>query len=261
MFVTSGPPLSRKKKGSLKQKKSQNKLNPLQLKQKLLSDVNDLIPIAPQFKQFDPVHTYSFPLGGYGPYLCTQGVCGQLTHFYPATYHAIDFRCPVGTPVIAVANGTIVNIKDDNNTSGIHVNNLFLWNSVTLEMADGSGFAEYVHIKNGSIRVRVGQEVVKGQILCESGDVGFCPEPHLHFQIQNTLDNKAPTLKFAFKRENTNNDSQSFFPIAGQYYTSNGLMEKNLAEKLLTETQMVWEATAMHSFICALIIQYKGGNQ
>ena len=41
---------------------------------------------------------------------------------------------------------------------------------------------EYVHIKPGSCRVKEGDTVSQGQHLCDSGDVGFCPSPHLHIQ-------------------------------------------------------------------------------
>jgi hypothetical protein len=35
------------------------------------------------------------------PFLCSQGCNGLFTHFYPATKHAIDLECPVGTAVLA----------------------------------------------------------------------------------------------------------------------------------------------------------------
>merc|ERR1712046_15302 len=56
----------------------------------------------------------NFPLGGEGPYLCTQGMGGSLTHFFAASYHAIDFRCDEGTPLLAVADGVVTDVQDDN---------------------------------------------------------------------------------------------------------------------------------------------------
>jgi murein DD-endopeptidase MepM/ murein hydrolase activator NlpD len=46
-------------------------------------------------------------------------------------------------------------------------------------------FIEYVHIKQSSASVKVGDRVVTGQPLCLSGDVGFCPSPHLHIQVRS----------------------------------------------------------------------------
>jgi murein DD-endopeptidase MepM/ murein hydrolase activator NlpD len=68
-------------------------------------------------------------------FLCTQGVGGQLTHFFAGNLHAIDFRCPVGTPIVAVGNGTIIDVQTKNTAlSGIAVSNLFNWNSILLQI-------------------------------------------------------------------------------------------------------------------------------
>jgi len=50
-----------------------------------------------------------------------QGACGQFTHYYSATLHAIDLECPVGTPVLSVADGTVISVKDESLVGGIHV--------------------------------------------------------------------------------------------------------------------------------------------
>ena len=63
-----------------------------------------------------------------------------------------------------------------------HVDNLFKWNSVILKLATGH-FVEYVHIKKSSAAVAPGDRVTAGQPICLSGDVGFCPSPHLHIQV------------------------------------------------------------------------------
>ena len=51
-----------------------------------------------------------FPVGGAGPFLCTQGEGGALTHFFSGNLHAVDFRCAVGTPLLAVRAGTVVEV-------------------------------------------------------------------------------------------------------------------------------------------------------
>ena len=95
--------------------------------------------------------------------------------FFQATRHAIDLECPVSTPVLAVADGTVVEVKQDNVVSGIHASNLYKWNSIMLKLDDGQ-FVEYVHIETNSAIVKVGDHVQRGHI-CNSGDVGFCPPP------------------------------------------------------------------------------------
>jgi hypothetical protein len=188
----------------------------------LFSDVSDLWP-HPHPDRFDPKHTFAFPLpaldtdGKRRDYLCSQGMCGALTHFFPQTLHAVDFRCPVGTPVLAIGAGVITELSQANTVSGIHVSNLYTWNSLTVRMADNV-FVDYVHVKAGSARVAVGDEVLVGQMLCESGEAGFCPEPHLHIQVSLSDDPKAPTEKFAIQAPG----GESFIPTAGAWYSASG---------------------------------------
>jgi len=165
------------------------------------------------------------------PILCSQGFCGCFTHFFKATLHAIDLECPVDTPVLAISDGVVVEIKQDNIVGGIHASNLYKWNSIMLKLDDGR-FVEYVHIKANSVLVHVGDVVKRGQHICSSGDVGFCPRPHLHIQMHNTDAKDAPTIPFGFKRYAPDTKDSNiildqgdvyFIPEAGQYYTENGL--------------------------------------
>ena len=168
-------------------------------------------------ESFDPAHTYAFPLGGAGPYLCTQGVDGAFTHFFAGTHHAVDFRCPVGTPVLSVAAGRVSEVRMSNTCGGMHVRNLFKWNSVMVAHQDGT-FAEYVHLKHGSARVAVGDDVAEGAHLADSGDVGFAPEPHLHLQLARSAATDAPTLRFALRDA----AGAPYEPQAGRYYSRAG---------------------------------------
>lgn len=136
-----------------------------------------------------PLH----PLLSDTPLLCTQAAGGGFTHFaHPSTYYAIDFRCPVGTPVVSVLPGTVVEVRVcDLHVTGARVTHLFSWNSILIRREEDSPgeedkrdvYVEYVHIHHEGIRVKVGDRVERGDVLCLSGDAGFCPEPHLHLQV------------------------------------------------------------------------------
>jgi murein DD-endopeptidase MepM/ murein hydrolase activator NlpD len=53
-------------------------------------------------------------------------------------------------------------------------------------MEIGNGlFAFYAHMQPGSLRVKVGDKVARGQVLGLLGNTGNSSEPHLHFQICN----------------------------------------------------------------------------
>ncbi|CAJ1441562.1 unnamed protein product [Effrenium voratum] len=129
---------------------------------------------------------FGFPLPEeFGPYLCTQGVGGHLTHFFPESYHAIDFRCANHTPVLSIGDGVVKEIAESHKCGGIHAAHLAVWNSISVLLASGI-VVEYLHTLPGSARVKVGEEVRRGQVLCESGDIGFAPEPRLGANLRRS---------------------------------------------------------------------------
>ena len=166
-----------------------------------------------------------FPLQG-GPFLCTQGEGGQLTHFFSGNLHAIDFQCPVGTPLLAVGSGVVVEAKDNHCLTGVAVSNLYEWNSILIQLDDNGGenddahtnqplFVEYVHI--ASATVQKGDRVSQGQVIGTSGSVGFSPEPHLHFAAYRSSEPTAPTVRVRFQGKDT-----VFLPAAGSFYDATG---------------------------------------
>lgn len=104
----------------------------------------ELLPHPDPTPESAAARFHQFPLGGSGPFLCTQGVGGRLTHFFPESYHAFDLRCPVGTPLLAIADGEIVEVMHDTRCTGIHCDNLTEWNSIALRVDDI--VVEYLHL-------------------------------------------------------------------------------------------------------------------
>ncbi|CAJ1966835.1 unnamed protein product [Cylindrotheca closterium] len=159
-----------------------------------------------------------FPLEG-GPFLCTQGENGTLTHFFSGNLHAIDFRCNVGTPLLAAADGVVMEANDNNTLTGVAVSNLFSWNSIMIKVdhEEGGGeandplYIEYVHIQKANLKK--GDRVTRGQVIGASGSVGFSPEPHLHFSAFRSSDPIAPTVRVKFQGTRENVD---FLPKAGK---------------------------------------------
>ncbi len=177
----------------------------------LFSHVSELPEIAaPGSTQ----HRFGFPLLG-GPFLCSQGRDGQLSHFGVQRF-AVDLECEPGTVVVAVGDGQILEVRDSEQCSGSHAENLFHWNSIILQLA-GSVVVEYVHIRTGSAKVKAGERVFRGQPLCETGNIGFCPVPHLHFQCHDSSECDAPTVPFEFE---TDDGGVVFEPKCGKFYSS-----------------------------------------
>lgn len=111
------------------------------------------------------------------PYGSTRG--GALR---PHT--GVEFVVPTGTPVLAVASGTVVVAGDDLTVAyGPQTNfygNLVI---VQLDTNDGSAlFALYGHLSE--VSVEVGQRVATGDLLGLSGSSGVADGPHVHLEVR-----------------------------------------------------------------------------
>ncbi|SFS15173.1 Peptidase family M23 [Dyella sp. OK004] len=98
-----------------------------------------------------------------------------------------------GADVLAVADGVVRSTRDDEQEhqplspqpepSSLTTNGLF-GNYVMLEIAPGI-FAGYAHLQRGSLKVKPGDKVHRGQPLAHLGQSGNSAAPHLHFQLAN----------------------------------------------------------------------------
>jgi murein DD-endopeptidase MepM/ murein hydrolase activator NlpD len=62
-----------------------------------------------------------------------------------------------------------------------------LGNYVVIRHAGGE-FSHYGHLKQGSVRVKAGDTVTRGQTIGQLGQTGNTTEPHLHFQLTDGPD-------------------------------------------------------------------------
>jgi hypothetical protein len=101
-------------------------------------------------------------------------------------------------PCDAVVEMAIDGVPDNvpGETNPIHLTG----NTVVLK----TGAGEYVlmcHLMEGSVRVKKGERVTRGQDLGKCGNSGNSTEPHLHLQLQNTRDlHKATGARLLFNR-------------------------------------------------------------
>jgi hypothetical protein len=97
-----------------------------------------------------------------------------------------------GADVLAVADATVARIKDGipENTAGEDPNaapitdDAELGNYLILDLGGGN-YCLYAHLQQGSLRVKAGDRVKRGQTLGLLGNSGSSSEPHLHFQVMN----------------------------------------------------------------------------
>ncbi len=97
-----------------------------------------------------------------------------------------DYYC-YDKNVVAPSDGTVVAVVDniDDNIVG-DVNLLQNWgNSIVIKHTEYL-YSQVSHLKKGSIVVKKGMVVKKGDLLAHCGNSGRSPYPHLHFQLQAT---------------------------------------------------------------------------
>ena len=102
-----------------------------------------------------------------------------------------------GSEVLAVADGTVTAILDGQNANApgvlpaedpvlapkLTVNNVD-GNHIVLNIGNGA-YAFYAHLIKGSLRVKPGDKVTKGQVIAKLGNTGNANASHLHFQVMN----------------------------------------------------------------------------
>jgi murein DD-endopeptidase MepM/ murein hydrolase activator NlpD len=124
-----------------------------------------------------------------------------------------------GQPLYAPCAGVVVEAIDGlkDNVPG-EMNKMYIpGNTVVIKAAD----SEYVflcHFRQGSIKVKGGQKVVKGDLLGQCGNSGNSSEPHLHYHLQDGPDiNTAIGKKMYFDRLKVNDiQKQDYSPVKAE---------------------------------------------
>lgn len=98
----------------------------------------------------------------------------KLGKMWSKGYHTgVDFAVPVGTPVLAVADGKIENANWGK-----------AYGNQVVQKVEG-GWVIYAHLN--AVRAKSGAIVKAGQIVGESGNTGNSSAPHLHFELRNNI--------------------------------------------------------------------------
>ncbi|MBN1283022.1 MAG: M23 family metallopeptidase [Proteobacteria bacterium] len=104
-----------------------------------------------------------------------------------------------GEDVLAMADGTVVEVVEGIHDSQIGIDNSFGGAGNTVVINHGNGeHSTSVHLKQGSILVRAGDKVKRGQVIAKVGN-SASTIPHLHVQLQNSgVLCAADSLRFGF---------------------------------------------------------------
>jgi murein DD-endopeptidase MepM/ murein hydrolase activator NlpD len=98
-------------------------------------------------------------------------------------HRGIDISAPVGTPIWAVADGTVITAEWDNSYG----------NFVEIRHGDGT-VTLYAHADK--LFVAKGQQVKQGEAIAAVGSTGRSSGPHLHFEV--LPDGKIPVDPMAY---------------------------------------------------------------
>lgn len=95
-------------------------------------------------------------------------------------HEGIDMRAPIGTPVMAAADGEVMYAGDRVRGYG---------NMVVIQHA-GDLVTVYAH--NSLLLVHVGDRISAGQEISRVGDTGHATGPHLHFEVRRKQEPQDP---------------------------------------------------------------------
>jgi hypothetical protein len=74
-------------------------------------------------------------------------------------------------------------------------------NYLVIALPDSGAFVALVHLRAGSIRVAIGDEVREGQPIADCGNSGNSTQPHVHVQVMDSQDlSAARGVPMAFRR-------------------------------------------------------------
>lgn len=116
-----------------------------------------------------------YSVGHMGSY--ADGADGHGSHV------GVDIRVPQGTPVLAIANGIVTDVRNDAGGFGLFI----VIKHPRMPDVDNPGevialHSVYAHLSAQD--VAKGDIVKKGQVIGKSGQTGFATGPHLHFSLE-----------------------------------------------------------------------------
>lgn len=152
-----------------------------------------------------------------GTWICTQGHEGGPTH-QGLWKHGFDFEVQDSSgrpyknegkeltdylcyrlPILACADGQVVKTIDHIPENPVGDPNLnHNWGNLVLIRHGFSLFSMVCHLAEGSLKVKEGDFVRRGEVIGLCGNSGRSLTPHLHFQLQNTGKVGAPTIHSEF---------------------------------------------------------------
>lgn len=145
--------------------------------------------------KMDTSYVYDLPFKPQKSIYISQGYFGKRTH---QGQRALDFKLPIGTDIHAAREGVVIKVVDTNTRTCYKKGCEKYNNEIIIYHNDGS-FSAYAHLDTNTAKVKVGQKVLKGQLIAKSGNIGYSSGPHLHFCVYTPQLNKRRFYETKFK--------------------------------------------------------------
>jgi murein DD-endopeptidase MepM/ murein hydrolase activator NlpD len=88
-------------------------------------------------------------------------------------HNGVDFRAPMGTPILAAGDGTVEKIDFETG-----------YGKYVRIRHDGGYETTYAHIASTPRDLRVGQRVAQGEVIAYVGSTGYSTGPHLYYELR-----------------------------------------------------------------------------
>lgn len=159
----------------------------------------------------EPDTDYVYRLPYSGKFRLMQGYDGSFSH---KGKNALDFQMPERSKILAAREGVVVGLEQKFTKGGVDPFYYDKANYISILHEDGT-LARYLHLIKNGVRVKLGENVKRGQLIGLSGNTGYSSDPHLHFQVSKQSWSSSPdsesTLPTLFQTESKLSEYVSAF--------------------------------------------------
>ena len=212
-----------------------------------LSDsIGDVFDNSTSYKLYEDVNTTTLLFADGDPKYTTDNVdsyFGERTSPIDGNkeeHYGIDITADIGTPIIAVFDGT-VNLIKSGCTSGDYECNDGYGNYIIVSHSNGD-YTLYGHLSEISEQISEGRTVFKGQVIGKSGDTGETKKPNFYYELRmggNSVSSAEDPIANTSAGRNTPPKKEDLRPVGGSSIGGVGGRSTKFDGTHLTESEFV----------------------